>query len=198
MISATKLRASLLSALVGLAALASATVRAEVLLERTALPLDAAPSSFAVGLPGGINVCFDPTRCAVSYVWQGGFLDLTTVRPGMGKLISPAKLLGPVVYRESGVSPLRRGDPTRAPVVMFKGYTLGPDAIEFRYLLDDVLVREEIRVAPGSARLTRRFRLEGATDASWWYVTAGQPARPLTVAPGGEIAHDVVLTAPAP
>lgn len=53
-------------------------------IQRIFLPNGASPSSFAVGLPGGVNFCFDPVRGAVSYVWIGGFLDLTPARPGIG------------------------------------------------------------------------------------------------------------------
>ena len=88
--------------------------RAEVLIERVFMPLDASPSSFAIGLPGGINFCFDPVRGGVSYAWRGEFLDLAPARPGAGKFINPAKLMGPVVYQETGLAPTRRGDPTRA------------------------------------------------------------------------------------
>jgi hypothetical protein len=61
------------------------------------MPLDASPSSFAIGLPGGVNFCFDPVRGGVSYAWKGGFVDLAPARPGPGKFINPVKLLAPVV-----------------------------------------------------------------------------------------------------
>jgi hypothetical protein len=163
-----------------------------VLIERTVMPLDAAPSSFAIGLPGGVNFCFDPTRGGLSYAWTGGFIDLTNVRPGMGKKISAVKLLGPVVYQEAGTTPLRLGDPTHVPVVEFRGYTLRDDAIEFRYALDGVLVREEIRARAGGG-LTRRFRVDAAKDEKWWYVTAGQPAIALTRQSPGEFVLDLTF-----
>src|SRR5687768_7645481 len=74
--------------LIALALLLATTIplRAEVQVERTFLP-DAAPSSFAIGLPGGVNFCFDPVRCSVSYAWTGDYLDLTPARPGPGKFI---------------------------------------------------------------------------------------------------------------
>ena len=40
--------------------------QAEVRVERGYFPHGAAPSSFAVALPGGVNFCFDPVRCGVS------------------------------------------------------------------------------------------------------------------------------------
>src|SRR5215211_4092301 len=87
-------------------------LRADVQIERGFLP-DSGPSSFAIGLPGGVNFCFDPVRGGVSYAWTGEFLDLTPMRPGTGKFIKPAKPLGSMVYREAGFAPLRRGDPSR-------------------------------------------------------------------------------------
>src|SRR5688500_11103636 len=130
-----------LSVFVAAAAGAAAASAPEIQLERIIMP-DAAPSSFAVGLPSGVNFCFDPVRGGVSYVWQGNFIDVAPARPGAGKLIKPVKLLGEVVYRESAPSPLRRGDVAREPVVVFKGYRFLEAAIEFSYTVDGVLVRE--------------------------------------------------------
>jgi hypothetical protein len=186
-----------------LAFLASATAtRAEVQIERTVMPFEAAPSSFAIGLPGGVSFCFDAVRGGVSYAWTGGFIDLASVRPGPGKLITPVKLLGPVAYRESGASPLRRGDPARVPAIEFKGYTLRADAIEFRYTVDGALVREEIRAqgTGAAAQLVRRFAVAGAADAKWWYVVAGQPPRALGPAGTPELKLEIPLgsTSPTP
>ena len=67
----------LLALAVGWVSLAQA---GELRIERTLLP-DAAPSSFAVGFPSGVNFCYDVVRGGVSYIWQGGFVDVTSVRP---------------------------------------------------------------------------------------------------------------------
>jgi hypothetical protein len=166
-----------------LAAIVASIAHAEVQIERTYLPHDATPSSFAIGLPGGVSFCFDPVRAAVSYAWTGGFVDMTTARPGPGKFIATAKPLGPVVYRETGPAPLRRGDPARTPVVEFAGYTLRDDAVEFRYTIDGVPVTEHISAKPDGSGLVRRFNVRGATDAKWWYVTEGKP--PVELAPAG-------------
>jgi hypothetical protein len=152
----------------------------EVLVERTFLP-DAKPSSFAFGLPGGVNFCYDPIRGGVNYAWTGGFLDLTNLRPAMGKLIKAAQLLGPVVYRETGPAPLRRGDPKKTPVVEFKGYTLGNGFVEIRYLIDDTPIREKISALPDHSGLTRTFSFDrSGADAKWWYVTTGHAATTVT------------------
>lgn len=161
------------TALAFIITLAAPSARAEVQVERMYLP-DASPSSFAIGLPGGVNFCFDPVRGAVSYAWTGGFLDSAPTRPGAGKFIAPAKLLGPVVYKEVGVSPLRRGNPKRVPVVEFSGYSLRADSIEFRYTVDGTPVREEIS-AKTTGTLIRRLHIAGGTDAKWWHVVEGQP-----------------------
>lgn len=171
------------------ATLAATSLRAEVLIERGFLP-DAAPSSFAIGLPGGVNFCFDPVRGSVSYAWTGGFLDLSPMRPGTGKFIKAAKLLGPVVYREAGPSPLRRGDPNKTPIVEFSGYALRPDSIEFRYTVDGALVREEILAAPGGG-LMRRFHFDTGGDAKWWHVVDGKPATELKREAGGAFVLEV-------
>jgi hypothetical protein len=173
-----------LSVFVAAAAGAAAASAPEIQLERIIMP-DAAPSSFAVGLPSGVNFCFDPVRGGVSYVWQGNFIDVTPARPGAGKLIKPVKLLGEVVYRESAPSPLRRGDVSREPVVVFKGYRFLDGAIEFSYTVDGVLVREEISARPGGDGLIRRFRTEpGDSDTRWWYVPGPTEGSTLTSAAG--------------
>lgn len=181
-----------------LAATLAGTARAEVQIERIFLPHGASPSSFAIGLPGGVNFCFDPVRGAVSYVWTGGFLDLTPARPGIGKFINPAQLLGPIVYQETGVAPLRRHDPTRGPVIEFTGYSLQHDAVEFRYTVDGLPVREEIRARADGTALIRRLHLTGGTDARWWHVIEGQPATELKRDPAGALVLELPLRKATP
>lgn len=187
---------TLLASLIPLAVAFSLALpaRAELQIERCFLPHNASPSSFAIALPGGINVCFDPVRCAVSYVWTGGFLELTPTRPGPGKFIAAAKLLGPLVYQENGHAPLRRDDPSRTPTVEFTGYTLRDDAIEFRYAIDGTPVREEIRARPDGSALVRRFHIASATDAKWWHVTDDKPAAELRRDRDGTFVLELPLT----
>ncbi|MES2692380.1 MAG: DUF6797 domain-containing protein [Verrucomicrobiota bacterium] len=195
---ARRLSGGIASALLATLALSVITpARAEVQIERLFLA-DAAPSSFAIGLPGGVNFCFDPVRGAVSYAWSGGFLDLTPTRPGAGKFIAAAKLLGPIVYRETGTSPLRRGDPSRAPTVEFTGYSLREDSVEFRYTVDGTPVREEIRVRPDGGALLRRFHISGGTDAKWWHVIDGQPPSELRRETGGTFLLELPLAKSKP
>ena len=180
------------------ALLSIATLRAEVLIERIFMPLDAAPSSFAIGLPGGVNFCFDPVRGGVSYAWKGGFVDLAPARPGAGKFINAVKLLGPVVYQETGLAPIRRGDPARVPTVEFTGYALRGDAVEFRYSIDGSPVREEIRSNSDGTALIRRFHVAGGGDAKWWHVTDGKPATELKQESNGTFVLELPLGKAAP
>ena len=160
------------------------TARAEVQIERTFLP-NAHASSFAFGLPGGVNFCYDPVRGGVNYAWTGGFIDLTNVRP-VNKLIKAATLLGPIVYRESGPAPLRHGDALRAPVIEFKGYTLRDATVELRYTIDGLLVREEISASPDKSGLIRKFTVKKSAGEKWWYVLDGLPPALLTAESAGE------------
>lgn len=172
--------------------------RCEVQIERIFMPSNAYPSSFAIGLPGGINFCFDPVRGGVSYAWTGGFIDPSSARNGIGKFVDAVKLLGPVVYQESGRAPLRRGDTTRVPVIGFTGYTLRADAVEFRYTVDGVAVREEIRARANRAALERRLHIEGSSDAKWWYVVEGRPPVELRAEAGGVFLVEIPLAKAAP
>jgi len=171
------------------------TARAEVQIDRIFMPHHASPSSFAIGLPGGVNFCWDPLRGAVSYVWKGGFIDATPARPGVGKFIEAVKLLGPIVYQEAGAVPLRRDDPAREPTVEFTGYTLKADAIEFRYTVNGLPVREEIRARADGAALVRRLQIEGGSDGRWWHVVTGRPAAELKRDPSGAFVLELPLTA---
>lgn len=170
-----------------------AVARAEVQIDRIFMPHNASPSSFAIGLPGGVSFCWDPLRCAVSYVWTGGFIDATPARPGLGKFIDAVKLQGPIVYQETGSVPLRHADPAREPVVEFTGYTLKSDAIEFRYTVDGRPVREEIRVRADGRALVRRLQIAGGADARWWHVVAGRPAQELKADAAGAFRLELPL-----
>lgn len=160
----------------------------ELRIERTLLP-DAAPSSFAVGFSTGINFCYDVVRGGVSYIWTGDFVDISSVRPNAGKAVSPVKLLGEVVYRESEYFPLRRNDPQHGAGVDFKGYRLKTDAIEFIYEIDQRRVTEEVKPTADGTGLVRHFRIEGAFPGdTWWYVPGATNGAALE-APGAH--HDV-------
>jgi hypothetical protein len=183
--------------LAGCALAGALALRAEVQIERTMLP-DAHASSFAFGLPGGVNFCYDPVRGGVNYVWTGGFLDITNVRP-VNKLIKAAELGGPIVYRETGMAPLRRGDAGRVPAIEFKGYTLRAAEVELRYTIDGAPVRETIAALPGGAGLRRTFRFDGAgADAAWFHVVDGRPAAALARDASGAFVIEHLFKSSAP
>jgi len=179
--------------LVMLALSCAPTGRAGVACERIFMPEGAAPSSFAIGLPGSVNFCFDAVRGGVSYVWSGGFIDPSPARNGIGKFVDAVKLLGPIVYRETGPAPLRQADPARVPIIKFLGYTLRDDSIEFRYAVDGTTVREEVRVRTDGKALTRHFLLGGSPDATWWYVIDGKAPTPLPRHAGGACVLEIPL-----
>jgi hypothetical protein len=159
---------------------ASIASAGEVLIERTLLQ-DATPSSFAIGFSSGVNFCYDVTRGGLSYAWQGGFVDITTVRPNAGKNIAPVPLLGEIVYRETGYFPLRRGDAQKGMELIFKGYRLKDDAIEFLYEIDRCRISEEIRPLADGKGIVRRFRIEPKGEAAaWWYVPGETSGAELT------------------
>ena len=91
-----------------------------------------------VGLPGGINYCFDATTCSLRFGWFGRFLDVGPdwgSHPGHrgGK---PVKTLGERFSVGSVDLPIRIGAPFLSPQVEFLGYRWdGMDVPELRYLV---------------------------------------------------------------
>ncbi len=150
-----------------------------VRVERTFLA-GAGPSAFAIGLPGGVGFSWDPGRAGLREIWTGGFVVVP--RPGAGKLVKPARPIGAVVYREVGETPLRRGGRERVVAPIFRGYSLAAEAIEFRFEIDRVMVREGVRRVPGG--LERRFAV-AAPGGLFWYVPGGPEGGSVEVS-GGE------------
>lgn len=172
--------AVLCAAIATLAAPASPGADSSVAVYRTMLP-DCGPSSFAVTLGPDLGFSFDPGRGGINYIWQGEFVDLGPT--WRAKINKPAELRGTIVYRESVRYPLRLGGSGREPKFEFKGYALLPDAVEFHYLLDGVLVREEIRASANGRGLVRRFQLNEPAG-SWAYAIEPQPGARIS-SPGG-------------
>jgi hypothetical protein len=179
----SKLRMRLLcTALILMTGAAGLSGADSLLIERTLMP-DAAPSSFAVGFPNGVNFCYDVVRGGLSYIWRGDFVDVSNVRPNAGKSITPVKLLGNVVYREEGFFPLRLGDPQNGVEFVFKGYHLAGNAIEFRYEINRHRVREEVTALPDGSGLLRRFRIQAAVEGeTWWYIPGSRSGGKLAAA----------------
>ena len=91
----------------------------------------ASARSIAVGMPGGMNYCFDAAQCCVQFGWAGAFLDVGPDRDGRGG--RPCKTLGPRFSVGSIGWPLRVGAGVQ-PAVKFVGYRTKPGpAFELRW-----------------------------------------------------------------
>jgi hypothetical protein len=184
--------ATLIAAALALGAGAAPHPARNVLVYRTMLP-DCGPSSFAVALGPNLGFTYDPGRGGVNYAWRGDFVDLAPT--WKAKINSPAELRGTIVYRESARFPLRLTPAGGEPAYVFKGYVLLPDAVEFRYLLDGVPVREEIRATPDGRGILRRFRTDTPV-AAWSYAVEPQPSARISSHRGAWNEARSALTAP--
>ena len=163
-----------------------------VLVHRTMLP-DCGPSSFAVALGPNLGFSYDPGRGGINYAWQGEFVDLSLT--WKAKINQPAEVKGTIAYRENVRFPLRLTRAGGEPKYVFKGYVLLPDAVEFHYLLDGVLVREEIRATADGRGLVRIFRVDTTVDA-WSYALEPQPTAKISSPAGAWNEARTALTAP--
>jgi cytochrome c551/c552 len=119
---------------------------------------EATPAAIAVGLPGGLSFCFDAGQSKLLYAWRGGFLDMTgtLLRKTDAKRLTPtAALVGDVFWRSPAAYPIALGAERRSPTPRFKGYRLVDGTPEFRYLLDNLEVREIL--TPHQNALRRRL-----------------------------------------
>lgn len=133
-------------------------------LDRTVLP-DAHPGSFALVFPEGVGVCLDPVRGGLNYLWRGDFVDL---RPRwLTKQGAPARLSGPVAYRERAWQPLRGGAPGAAADFRFLGHVTAGGLPHFRYTVGGREVRETITARPAGDGIVRRFRVAAGPAPLW-------------------------------
>ena len=120
--------------------------------------------SVLVGLPGGINYCFDAETCSLRFGWFGRFLD---VGPDWGSPPGhrggkPVKTLGERFSVGSVDLPIRIGAPYLSPQVEFLGYRWdGMETPEFRYLVDGVPVRHRIDAAEGGIGVRHSIQFHG-------------------------------------
>jgi hypothetical protein len=84
----------------------------------------------------------------VNQVWSGT-LDLEPTR--REKINEAAAVMGPVVYQETTVQPLRVSSADAVPVKRFKGYRYEADTVVFEFTLDGVLMRESLRARADGA-----------------------------------------------
>ncbi len=148
---------------------------------RSFLP-EAGPSAFGVVLTADLALSYDPLRGGINQAWRGR-LDLSPT--WQAKINAPAKIDGPVFYREQLLQPLRVGDPDNEPVRRFKGYRYAGDAVVFDFTLDGVAVSETLRRSGDG--LERVWRLAQPGKALFFRVEA-QPEAELQFSGGEEIA----------
>jgi hypothetical protein len=116
--------------------------------------------SISVGLPGGMNYCFDAGQGQVAFGWSGGFLD---VGPDRGRNENDrgggwCQILGERFEVGTNGFPIRFGDPAKIPNVKFGGYRrVGTP--EFYLTADGVNITQVITAAPSGTGLQYEFTL---------------------------------------
>jgi hypothetical protein len=122
-------------------------------VQRTFMP-DAIPGAFAITLPQGPGLCFDPARGGVNYAWDGDFVDLHP--RWVTKRGEPARLSGAVFYRESDPQPWRDGAGKPAEF-QFLGYQWKGRWVELHYTVGGREVREQFRPLSDGSGFAREF-----------------------------------------
>ncbi len=148
---------------------------------RSFLP-EAGPSAFGVVLTPDLALCYDPLRGGINQAWRGR-LDLSPT--WQAKINAPAKIDGPVFYREQLLQPLRVGDPDHEPVRRFKGYRYAGDAVVFDFTLDGVAVSETLRRSGDGLERVWRLAQPGKV---LFFRAETQPEAELQFSGGEEIA----------
>ena len=155
---------------------------------------EATPGSFAITLPDGPGLCLDPVRGGVNYVWDGDFVDL---RPRwITKEGQPARIFGPVFYREKEWHPLRAGAPGSPPDLQFRGYTVRDGVPEFHYVIGGRDVFETFASGRARGDLLRRFRV-GPGSAPLWLTLEPQAEAEVVVTGLERDGQRAVFAAPA-
>ena len=115
--------------------------------------------SIAVGMPGGVNYCFDAERCFLRAAWSGEFIDAQADwnrRGGNG-----AKALGDVFYTNDATFPIAIAGVDAAPD--FRGYELKDGYPVFEYSLGDAAVVASVRPNADNSGLVQSFEIKGAS-----------------------------------
>jgi len=137
---------------------------AETAVQRTFMP-ESYPGAFAITLPNGPSLCFDPVRGGVNYIWDGDFIDL---RPRwITKQGEPARFFGEIFYHEKEWQPFRAAAPNAASELRFRGYTLRAGIPEFHYEIGERDVFETFSAGSTPGSLLRTFRV-GPGKAPLW------------------------------
>ena len=135
-------------------------VRDEPLVVRASLP-NASPRAIAVGLPGGINYCFDARDCFVRYGWEGDFLDASAERgngTGRGGEVCNIENVFPIGSTDK--QPLRIGSSVAPPHTKFLGYRRnGKEPPNFLYRLDEAHVTQTVAPTPDGRSLRFTYKV---------------------------------------
>lgn len=136
--------------------------QARAIVQRTFMP-ESYPGAFAITFPNGPGVCLDPVRGGINFIWDGDFVDL---RPRwLTKQGEPARIFGPIFYREKALHPLRASGAAADPAWRFRGYRLTDAGPEFHYQIGGREVFETLAADADGAGLTRRFRVDAGPGA---------------------------------
>jgi plastocyanin len=124
---------------------------------------DGPPRGINVGIPGGINYCFDAESCTVAFAWFGPFLD---IGPDWGRNANerggrPVRVLGERFDAGQPVFPVRLGGKNIPSQVRFKGYRLhGMNAPTLEFTVNGAWVKETITPSEQGIGLKYAFEMD--------------------------------------
>ena len=120
---------------------------------------DASSRAIAVGLPGGVNYCFDAETCVVRYGWTGGFLDVGPDRGnGRGRGGGVCRILGKRFNVGADGFPLSLLLGGTQVVPKFRGYRRTPHGPVFHYEFSGQIVEQSVAPLPEGTGLHYTFR----------------------------------------
>ncbi len=132
--------------------------------QRTVLP-DAHPGSFVVTFPEGVGAGLDPVRGGINFLWAGEFADL---RPRwLTKQGAPARLDGPVWYREPAEPAWRTAAGGPAATWRFRGHATRAGAPEFHAEIAGRRVTEHLTAMADGRGLSRHFTVGPGRQPLW-------------------------------
>ncbi|MEZ5962541.1 MAG: PA14 domain-containing protein [Planctomycetota bacterium] len=115
---------------------------------------DGPPRAIAVGLPGGVSLCFDAEHCCVASAWRGGFLDVGPDRSGRGG--KACRRVGTPFLSGDAFALRVAGEPADE----FRAYRVEGRGVVFEFAAGERRVEERLEVdAQGSLACT--FRVSG-------------------------------------
>ena len=132
-------------------------------LVKRAFVQDGPPRAISVGIPGGINFCFDAESCMVAFGWFGPFLD---IGPDWGRNAGQrgggsVNVLGERFQSGQIMFPIRIGGKHITPQVSFKGYQLrGKETPVFEFTVNGAWVKETVSASEKGIGLTYSFEMD--------------------------------------